>query len=218
MNAQECRCRSTGGPLLRLLGRSGPASRADLLAHPLGGLLLANNSRGVVDRTIGLAQYCGAAQIGSEAPRGELSAGTWAMARMILAAVAIIGLVYPRSVVVAELDLSDRPAMMQLADNLLRCVITFNFMALETPKGPRRKELQENARDYSTAVLHLYKLLQVLDAEALARRRWNAVFEHVKSSYDRGRLNAEMTICTSIEPLQKELLSRWQLEELGEDK
>ena len=70
----------------------------------------------------------------------------------------------------AELDLNDRPAMMMLGDNLLRCVITFEFLGLKATDDRRRAALERNKNAYSTAALHLYKLLKVRDEEALAHR------------------------------------------------
>ncbi len=92
------------------------------------------------------------------------------MRKLLLAAVAMSGLAGQGSAATAELDMTDRPAMMQLADDLLRCVITFNFLALKTAEANLRIERHDKARDYSIAVLHLYKELKVLDDEALARR------------------------------------------------
>ncbi len=135
------------------------------------------------------------------------------MKKLLLAAVAITGFIGPESMATTELDTNDRPAMMQLADDLLRCVITFNFMALKTPEGPLRMERHENARDYSIAVLHLYEKLKVLDDEALARRRWNTMFEQVKWADANGALDVEMKICSNVEALQRELMVRWRLEQ-----
>jgi hypothetical protein len=135
------------------------------------------------------------------------------MKKLLLIVVAITGFIGQGTMATTELDMNDRPAMMQLADDLLRCVITFNFMALKMPEGPRRMERHENARDYSIAVLHLYKKLKVLDDEALARRRWNAMFEHVRWADANGALDVEMKICSNIEPLQRELIARWRLEQ-----
>ncbi len=135
------------------------------------------------------------------------------MKKLLLAVVAITGFIGQETMATTELDMNDRPTMMQLADDLLRCVITFNFMALKTPEGPLRMERHENARDYSIAVLHLYKKLKVLDDEALARRRWNAMFEHVRWADANGALDVEMKICSKIEPLQRELIARWRLEQ-----
>ena len=101
--------------------------------------------------------------------------------------------------------------MMQLADDLLRCVITFNFMALNAPDGPPRTAREKDAADYCIATLHLYKLLKVLDDEALDRARWNAMFEHVKWADAQGALDVEMKVCSHIEPLQRELVARWRL-------
>ncbi len=68
----------------------------------------------------------------------RLVRGSQWMKKLLLAAVAITGFIGPESMATTELDTNDRPAMMQLADDLLRCVITFNFMALKTPEGPLR--------------------------------------------------------------------------------
>ena len=136
--------------------------------------------------------------------------------RFLLAAVAIAGFMSERTLAATELDMNDRPAMMQLADDLLRCVITLNFMALKTQDGHLRMERHDKARDYSIAVLHLYKTLKVLDDEALARRRWNAMFEHVRWAEENDALDVEMKICSSIEPLQRELIARWRLEQSGQ--
>jgi hypothetical protein len=135
------------------------------------------------------------------------------MKKLLLAAVAMTGFVGWGSMATAELDLNDRPAMMQLADDLLRCVITFNFVALKTTDDRLRIERHDNARDYSIAVLYLYKEMKVLDDEALARRRWNAMFEHVRWAEENNALDVEMTICSNIEPLQRELIRRWRLEQ-----
>ena len=134
------------------------------------------------------------------------------MKRLFLAAAAITGFVGPGSMA-TELDMNDRPAMMQLADDLLRCVFTFNFMALKTTDSNLRIERHDNARDYSIAVLHIYKKLKVLDDEALARRRWTAMFDHVKWADENDALDVEMKICSDIEPLQRELIQLWQLEQ-----
>ena len=134
------------------------------------------------------------------------------MKKHLLAAAAIVGLTGSVSSAATELNLTDRPAMMQLADDLLRCVITFNFMALKAPDGPLRTAREKAAADYSIATLHLYKLLKVLDDEALARARWNAMFEHVKWADAQGALDVEMKICGHIEPLQRELVARWRLD------
>ena len=138
------------------------------------------------------------------------------MKRLLLAAVAMTGFIGEGSMATTHLDMNDRPVMMQLADDLLRCVITFNFMALGTQDGHLRMERHDNARDYSIAVLHLYKELKVLDDEALARRRWNAMFEHVRWAEENDALDVEMKICSSIEPLQRELIARWRLEQSGQ--
>ena len=135
------------------------------------------------------------------------------MKRLLQAAVAIIGFIGEGAVATTELDMNDRPAMMQLADDLLRCVITFNFMALKTQDVQLRSERHDDARDYSIAVLHLYKKLKVLDDEALARRRWNAMFEHVRWADENDALDVEMKICSRIAPLQRELITRWRLEQ-----
>jgi hypothetical protein len=76
-----------------------------------------------------------------------------------------------------------------------------------------RIERHDNARDYSIAVLHIYKKLKVLDDEALARRRWTAMFDHVKWADENDALDVEMKICSDIEPLQRELIQLWQLEQ-----
>jgi hypothetical protein len=138
------------------------------------------------------------------------------MKRLFLAAVAMTGFIGEGAMATTKLDMNDRPAMMQLADDLLRCVITFNFMALRTQDGHLRMERHDKARDYSIAVLHLYKKMKVLDDEALARRRWNAMFEHVKWAEENDALDVEMKICSSIEPLQRELIARWRLEQSGQ--
>jgi hypothetical protein len=135
------------------------------------------------------------------------------MKKLLLAVVAITGFIGQGTMATTELDMNDRPAMMQLADDLLRCVITFNFMALKIPEGPRRMKRHENARDYSIAVLHLYKKLKFLVDEALARRRSNAMFEHVRWADANSALDVEMKICGKIEPLQRELIARWRLEQ-----
>ncbi len=57
------------------------------------------------------------------------------MRKHLLIAAAITGLTGSVSAAEVELDLNDRPAMMQLAGDLLRCVITFNLMALKAPAG-----------------------------------------------------------------------------------
>lgn len=138
------------------------------------------------------------------------------MRKLPLAAVAMSVLAGQGSVATAELDMTDRPAMMQLADDLLRCVITFNFLALKTAEANLRIERHDKARDYSIAVLHLYKELKVLDDEALARRRWNAMFEHVRWADENGALDVEMKICRRIEPLQRELIEGWRREQSGQ--
>ena len=138
------------------------------------------------------------------------------MKRLLLAAVAMTGFIGEGTMATTELDMNDRPAMMQLADDLLRCVITFNFMALRTQDDHLRMERHDKARDYSIAVLHLYKNMKVLDDEALARRRWNAMFEHVRWAEKNDALDVEMKICSSIEPLQRELIARWRLEQSGQ--
>jgi hypothetical protein len=134
------------------------------------------------------------------------------MKRPLIVALATAVLISEGTKATTELNLNDRPAMMQLADDLLRCVITFNFMALKTTDDSLRVERHDNARDYSIAVLHLYKTLKVLDDEALARRRWNAMFEHVRWAEENDAFGVEMKICSGIEPLQKELIKRWRLE------
>jgi hypothetical protein len=138
------------------------------------------------------------------------------MKTLLLAASAIVGLTGSASAAAAELDLNDRPAMMQLADDLLRCVITFNFMALKAPEGALRTAREKDAADYSIATLHLYKLLKVHDDEALARARWNAMFEHVKWAEAQDALDVEMKVCAHIEPLQRELVALWQREQPSE--
>ena len=135
------------------------------------------------------------------------------MKRHLLAAMTIAGLIGEGALAKSELDLNDRPAMMQLADDLLRCVIAFNFMALKTTDGHLRMERHDNARDYSIAVLHIYKQLKVLDDEALARRRWNAMFEHVRWAEENDALDVELKICSNIEPLQRELIENWRQEQ-----
>jgi len=138
------------------------------------------------------------------------------MKRLLLAAVAMTGFIGEGTMATTELDMNDRPAVMQLADDLLRCVITFNFMALKTIDDNLRIERHDKARDYSIAVLHIYKSLKVLDDEALARRRWDAMFEHVRWAEENDALDVEMKICSSIEPLQRELIARWRLEQSGQ--
>jgi hypothetical protein len=64
--------------------------------------------------------------------------------------------------------------------------------------------------------LYLYKKLKVLDDEALARRRWNAMFEHVRWAEENEALDVEMKLCNDIEPLQRELLTRWQSEQTSQ--
>lgn len=135
------------------------------------------------------------------------------MKRLALAALAITGLINEGTMATSELDLDDRPAMMQLADDLLRCVIAYNFMALKTTDDSLRIERHDNARDYSIAVLYLYKKLKVLDDEALARRRWNAMFNHVRWAEENDALDVEMKLCSNIEPLQRELFTRWRSEQ-----
>ena len=130
----------------------------------------------------------------------------------LLIAVAVVGLTGSVSAAEVELDLNDRPAMMQLAGDLLRCVMTFNLMALKAPDGPLRTAREMDAADDSIATLHLYKLLKVLDDEALARARWNAMFEHVKWADAQDALDVKMKICSHIEPLQRELVARWRLD------
>jgi hypothetical protein len=111
------------------------------------------------------------------------------MKKLLLAAVAMTGFVGWGSMATAELDLNDP------TDDRLRI------------------ERHDNARDYSIAVLYLYKEMKVLDDEALARRRWNAMFEHVRWAEENNALDVEMTICSNIEPLQRELIRRWRLEQ-----
>jgi hypothetical protein len=135
------------------------------------------------------------------------------MAKLLVALIAVVGLAVPGSKALAELDLNDRPAMMMLGDNLLRCVITFEFLGLKAPDDQRRAALERDKNEYSTAALHLFKLLKVRDEEALARRRWNAVFGQVKWADENDRLHVEMKICTKIEALQCELMTHYRLEQ-----
>jgi len=135
------------------------------------------------------------------------------MKKCLFALIAVIGLSVPGAPATAELDLDDRSAMMMLGDNLLRCVITFEFLGLRAPDDRRRAALEEAGNAYSTAALHLYKLLKVRDEEALARRRWNAVFGQVKWADENDRLQIEMKICTRIEAHQRELMTHYRLEQ-----
>jgi Tfp pilus assembly protein PilN len=107
--------------------------------------------------------------------------------------------------------------MMQLGDNLLRCVITFEFLGLKSSDDQQRRVLEQRTNEYSTAALHLYKLLRVRDEEALARRRWNAVLGQVKWADENDRLHVELKICTRIEALQRELMAHYRLEHEQED-
>ncbi len=99
------------------------------------------------------------------------------MNKFLITLIAIVIPAVPGSRALAELDLNDRPAMMMLGDNLLRCVITFEFLGLKATDDRQRAAFDRDKAEYSTAALHLYKLLKVRDEEALARRRWNAVFD-----------------------------------------
>jgi hypothetical protein len=47
------------------------------------------------------------------------------MKRLAFAVLSLAGLFSEGTMAASELDLEDRPAMMHLADDLLRCVITF---------------------------------------------------------------------------------------------
>ena len=69
------------------------------------------------------------------------------MKKLLLAVVAITGFIGQGTMATTELDMNDRPAMMQLADDLLRCVITFNFMALKTPDGDAVFDLPDELID-----------------------------------------------------------------------
>ena len=135
------------------------------------------------------------------------------MSRLLFALTTVVGLTLLGSRASAELDLNDRSAMMQLGDDLLRCVITFEFMGLKTSDDQQRMALEQSKDEYSIAVLHLYKLLKVRDGEALARRRWTAMFDQVKWEDDHDRLHVELKICTKIEPLQRELIAHYRLEQ-----
>jgi hypothetical protein len=135
------------------------------------------------------------------------------MSRLLFALTIVFGLTILGSKAIAELDLSDRSAMMQLGDDLLRCVITFEFMGSKTSDDRQRMALEKSKDEHSIAVLHLYKLLKVRDGEALARRRWTAMFDQVKWEYDHDRLHVELKICTRIEPLQRELIAHYRLEQ-----
>lgn len=128
--------------------------------------------------------------------------------------VAIAGLTVLPFGASAQLDLDDRPAMMDLGDNLLRCVITFEFLGLKEPDDQQRTALDRKKTEYSISVLHLYKLLKVRDGEALARRRWNVVFDQVSWADKKDRLNVELKICTMIEPLQQELMASYRREQV----
>ncbi len=132
---------------------------------------------------------------------------------LLFALIAVVGLAVSDSKATAELDLNDRSAMMQLGDYLLRCVITFEFLGLKASDDQQRTALEQSKSEYSTAVLHLYKLLKVRDGEALARRRWTAVFDQVKWEYDHDRLHVELKICTRIEAAQRELMAHYRLEQ-----
>ena len=135
------------------------------------------------------------------------------MSRLLFALTTVVGLTLLGSRASAELDLNDRSAMMQLGDDLLCCVITFEFMGLKTSDDQQRMALEQSKDEYSIAVLHLYKLLKVRDGEALARRRWTAMFDQVKWEDDHDRLHVELKICTKIEPLQRELIAHYRLEQ-----
>ncbi len=135
------------------------------------------------------------------------------MSRLLFALTTVVGLTLLGSRASAELDLNDRSAMMQLGDDLLRCVITFEFMGLKTSDDQQRMALEQSKEEHSIAVLHLYKLLKVRDGEALARRRWTAMFDQVKWEDDHDRLHVELKICTKIEPLQRELIAHYRLEQ-----
>jgi hypothetical protein len=135
------------------------------------------------------------------------------MDKLLIALIAVVGLAVPGSKALAELDLNDRPAMTMLGDNLLRRVITFEFLGFKATDDRRRAALERDKNAYSTAALHLYKLLKVRDEEALARRRWNAVFGHVKWADENDRLHVEMKICTRIEAHQRELMAHYRLEQ-----
>lgn len=135
------------------------------------------------------------------------------MSRLLFALTVVFGLTIWGSKAIAELDLSDRSAMMQLGDDLLRCVITYEFMGLKATDDRRRMALEKIKDEHSIAALHLYKLLKVRDGEALARRRWTAMFDQVKWEHDRDRLHVELKICKRIEPLQRELIARYRREQ-----
>ena len=135
------------------------------------------------------------------------------MKKPLFVLIAVVGLAVPGAKALAELDLDDRPAMMMLGDNLLRCVITFEFLGLKATDDRQRAAFERDTAEYSTAALHLYKLLKVRDEEALARRRWNAVFDQVKWADENDRLHIEMKICTKIEAHQRELMAHYRLEQ-----
>jgi hypothetical protein len=135
------------------------------------------------------------------------------MTRILLALIVTIGLTALSSKAIAELDLDDRSAMMQLGDDLLRCAIIFKFLGLNAADDLQRVADDNNRRDYSIAVLHLYKLLKVVDEEALARRRWSAMFDQVKWAHDHNKLDRELKVCTRIEPQQRELMAHWRLQQ-----
>ena len=135
------------------------------------------------------------------------------MRKLLFGLMVVVGLTVPGSPATAELDLNDRAAMMMLGDNLLRCVITFEFLGLKASDDRQRAALERDRSAYSTAALHLCKLLKVRDEEALARRRWNAVFDQVKWADENDRLHVEMKICTRIEMDQRELMARYRLEQ-----
>ncbi len=144
---------------------------------------------------------------------GSFGALSRQMNGLLFALIAVVGLAVSGSKATAELDLNDRSAMMQLGDFLLRCVITFEFLGLKASDDQQRMALEQSRDEYSTAALHLYKLLKVRDEEALARRRWNAVFDQVKWADEHDRLHVEMKICTRIEAAQRELMAHYLLEQ-----
>ena len=135
------------------------------------------------------------------------------MRKLLFLLTAVVGLTVLVFKATAQLNLDDRPAMMQLGDNLLRCVITFEFLGLKASDDQQRAALDQRKSEYSTSVLHLYKLLKVRDEEALARRRWSAMFEHVKWADKNDRLHVELKICTRIEAAQRELMAHYRLEQ-----
>jgi len=135
------------------------------------------------------------------------------MIKLLFTLTTVAELMVLGSKVTAELDLHDRPAMMQLGDNLLRCVIVFEFMGLKASDDEQRRTLEQSRSEYSIAALHLYKLLKVRDEEALARRRWSAVFEHVKWANEHNRLHVELKICTRIEHLKRALMTHYRIEQ-----